>query len=932
MSNQSLGNLTVNLVAETGSYEEGLDRAQRATEKMAQSAKKQAAELDKLRYAIDPLAGQLAKVEKQQQALNKAFEENRLGADEYNKLNGKLEQTRRGIQGLGKEMKQSGMSAAQLAFATRQLPMQFTDIFTSLASGQNPMTVFIQQGGQLKDTFGGIGPAAKAMGGYIAGLVNPISIAAAALGALGLAYYQGSEESDAFRDSLVLTGNAAGISADKLRYMADTFDDSVGTTGKAAEVLALLAKSGVIAGEQFDFLTESAIKFEHATGVAVAETVKEFEQLAKSPVQASEELNKKYNYLTASVFEQIKALEKSGNATGAAELAMRSYATAVDSRSTEITDDLGTIESAWKSIKEVSASAWDAALNVGRKDSLYEQLDAAKALLEQLKKPTGNSFQQFYRPDNEAIKAQQDLIDKLQKQIEAEELLAKKKADIAKRNKDSIDAQNEITKLSDSALTNEEKRLKAIREYNQNLEKIRAADPKSKFLDKDKIAKDLANINSQYADKKAPEVKDSSAERLLLSLKQQQEVLQAQVGTSERLGSNAARLIAFEQEIADLKNKKTLTAEQKSLLASEGVIRAQLEKNAQIEKQIELQKQVARTLEMERSLRDQISREQESYNDRLEAFGKGDKALDKLRERQQIERDYQRQLEQLNDQKSRGDINSDQYQTELSMLQDSLEQRLRLYEDYYARQEEMQSDWTVGANRALENYIDSAKNIAGMTEDIIGNAFTGLEDVLYDFVATGELKLGDLMRSIGQQVIQMLIRIGVQKTASFLLDKALGTAAATGYVAQVAGQAYASMNLAALNSFMSTAAIPVVGPAAAPAAAGAALAFTSPFVGAAITAASSTLAGMAHSGIDNIPSEGTWLLDKGERVLSPRQNQDLTQFLSSNAPGKSGPVEVNISLSSVRDDEVVRMLSSRRGEIAGMVAAALADSGVKLGY
>lgn len=41
-----------------------------------------------------------------------------------------------------------------------------------------------------------------------------------------------------------------------------------------------------------------------------------------------------------------------------------------------------------------------------------------------------------------------------------------------------------------------------------------------------------------------------------------------------------------------------------------------------------------------------------------------------------------------------------------------------------------------------------------------------------------------------------------------------------------------------------------------------------------------TIAGMAHDGIDNIPREGTWLLDGGERVLNPQQNKDLTNYLS----------------------------------------------------
>ncbi|MDV2441386.1 tape measure protein [Acinetobacter gerneri] len=45
--------------------------------------------------------------------------------------------------------------------------------------------------------------------------------------------------------------------------------------------------------------------------------------------------------------------------------------------------------------------------------------------------------------------------------------------------------------------------------------------------------------------------------------------------------------------------------------------------------------------------------------------------------------------------------------------------------------------------------------------------------------------------------------------------------------------------------------------------------------------AAQTIQGMAHNGIDNIPKEGTWLLDGGERVLNPKQNQDLTNYLSS---------------------------------------------------
>ena len=85
-----------------------------------------------------------------------------------------------------------GVSAAQTAAALRGVPAQFTDIATSIAGGQAPLTVFLQQGGQLKDMFGGAGAAAKALGGYVVGLLTPLNLAVAAIGGIGYAAYAGA--------------------------------------------------------------------------------------------------------------------------------------------------------------------------------------------------------------------------------------------------------------------------------------------------------------------------------------------------------------------------------------------------------------------------------------------------------------------------------------------------------------------------------------------------------------------------------------------------------------------------------------------------------------------------------------------------------------------------------------------------------------------
>ena len=73
----------------------------------------------------------------------------------------------------------AGLSTKAYTAALRGVPAQFTDIVVSLQGGMNPFTVLLQQGGQLKDMFGGVGPATRALGGYVAGLVNPFTLAGA---------------------------------------------------------------------------------------------------------------------------------------------------------------------------------------------------------------------------------------------------------------------------------------------------------------------------------------------------------------------------------------------------------------------------------------------------------------------------------------------------------------------------------------------------------------------------------------------------------------------------------------------------------------------------------------------------------------------------------------------------------------------------------
>lgn len=270
-----------------------------------------------------------------------------------------------------------GMSAKATTAALRQVPAQFTDIVTGLASGQQPLLVLLQQGGQLKDVFGGAGAAARALGGYIAGLVTPFTVVAAAAAAVGAGFVLGAKESQAYTAALVLSGNAAGTTASQLGQMARAIDAASGATqGKAAEVLTQLAAAGAVGAQNLQRFAQAAIELERAGGPAAEETAKAFAELGKSPLQASLRLTESTRYLSAATAEQIAVLERQGKTVEAAKLAQEAYASAIEQRTPQLAARLGLIERVWLDIKDATKAAGDALLNIGRVDTLQQQISS----------------------------------------------------------------------------------------------------------------------------------------------------------------------------------------------------------------------------------------------------------------------------------------------------------------------------------------------------------------------------------------------------------------------------------------------------------------------------------------------------------------------------------------------------------------------------
>lgn len=98
------------------------------------------------------------------------------------------------------------------------------------------------------------------------------------------------------------------------------------------------------------------------------------------------------------------------------------------------------------------------------------------------------------------------------------------------------------------------------------------------------------------------------------------------------------------------------------------------------------------------------------------------------------------------------------------------------------------------------------------------------------------------------------------------------------------------------------------------------------------TLSSLSINGMAHDGIDSIPKEGTWLLDRGERVVDSRTNADLKNYLSNqkqqapvinihNAP--PGTTATQNSDGSIDIDLIERQLANRLGSANSVLSKSL---------
>lgn len=258
-----------------------------------------------------------------------------------------------------------------------QLTYQTTDLFTQIASGQSPFIAILQQGGQLKDVMGGIGPMFRAIGTLITPFTVSMTAAAAAVGSLAYSFVNADKESAAFRDNMILTGQFAGVTQSQVAALSQKLgtDLNVGYS-KANDVILQLVSSGKFTSAVIDDMSKVILQFSKLSGVDAKESAQKLMGAFDGTAASVRSLNSQYNFLTLEQYKQIVAFEKAGKAQEAIKLGVKAFSDSIDGQVRE----LGTLEKAWKAVGEAVTYVKDAILGIGRRSDQDDLMKLAKEI------------------------------------------------------------------------------------------------------------------------------------------------------------------------------------------------------------------------------------------------------------------------------------------------------------------------------------------------------------------------------------------------------------------------------------------------------------------------------------------------------------------------------------------------------------------------
>lgn len=781
------------------------EAAARAQAELAatQAAEKQSAALKSLLGSIDPTIRAFNSLDEQHAQLVAHFEAGRINGAQFEHFNNILNQTRQRLSGVADALpdalsrqetaaRRAGISVGQYSAAIGMLPAQLTDIATQLAGGQSPFLIMLQQGGQIKDSFGGLGPMLQALRdalfgfneesretsesaagisdaaeglnntseaaeklGRAGGLLNTFNLAiAGSVGLLALlagAAYSSSQQFDNVARSLILMGGAGFSSMQQLNDAAKDVADNAGASlAESVDTLVQLNDTGKYTADQMNKIAKSILAMGDA-GLDTKAALADFSRLANDPIKALASLNQQYGFVDEAMMKHLITLEKTKGKTAAANEAITLFADTMEDRSNKIVEATDNIGQAWNGLKAFSSDIFGQ-IGVTVRAWGNQVIEVFKLL--------STSFEALFVKMKEVsleimggmITGFTDIANKLP----GGETLIKSMG---------FDGLAESVAKNREAASKEYTQLTA--EYNKHIANLSKSQWQWEEEAKngpggvkgtgsvDRQTKDAVSKLAQDSAKNSKEAKATleAGDRTLENYRAQARTLTETLETLRQTGETHAKNTEFSKqqsrfaELDEAAKTRALTAQEKSLLSSREAILNAAKMVDQKNKEVEAQQKINGLAQQANKYVTQMSEKTDALRD---SAGLSSRQTQRMMEEAQLRQGW------LN---GGGKLDDAGYKKELAALR-----------KYYAEEDKLRGDWKAGAVSGWNEYLDAATNTYDAVKNVASSTLTGLSNMLTELMTTGTASV----KEFGKSMLKMILEITNQLIVAYTVQAAMG--------------------------------------------------------------------------------------------------------------------------------------------------------------
>ncbi|HCL3204946.1 TPA: phage tail tape measure protein [Pseudomonas aeruginosa] len=748
--------------------------------------------------SIDPVTAALARLEKQEAALRGLRAAG--GLDDAGLAAGleKIAAKRRDIEGTGGAINKLGLTSKEARENVLQLGNALSTGNWRVAA-HNIAEIGVNAGGAARG---------------VIGVLAPIGLLAAAIGGLSAAYLAGQRQANDFTKAIIGTGNASGLTAQQLTDMLGRLGKS-GDFSEASEALLALVRSGRQVGSAFEDVARAATEMSAVTGRSAGDIATELAGAKGKVADLAAEYNRQYHFMNVDTFAQIEALERQGRSMEALKLLAGTLASEMSARNREIEASTRGIVKAWDDATKAVKRYWQELKSRTAADPETFKLQVLQGQLEDSRK----------LPDSTLNRKNIEFLEKeialLQKRISVREEGRQAQAEGQEDQDRFIQASKDLNAQLDN-VSPAKKRAAAIRELNaQFLELLKSSErlgKRSPLLEGvqydgrsfsggayDQLRKGIEERlkdpkgSAGSVDLRAANAAKNSLTEITAAYRAAQRELEASqragVISAESYAQQRIAIVqqerdevthAYEREIAALEAARAkqgtsaaqrIQLDQKIADARTALVKAQQDADSQLN-QIELSEQ-GRLRRQEQSVQ-RYTQALQAQVDALRLEGEraaagvsmGGRERSRFEQLNSLDDRYNQQLMDLENQRSdpSRQMSDEEYEKRLAALRKAHQDLRETVVSNYDQMTAAQSDWTNGASGAWNDYLESARNSAEQSYDLVSGSLRGMEDAIANFAMTGKLSFSDFTKSI----LADMARIATRAAASQALSSLFG--------------------------------------------------------------------------------------------------------------------------------------------------------------